>query len=48
LIFFIILTPLGIILKILRIDLLKKKINPKIPSYWEKKIHYDTSPKNQF
>lgn len=48
LIFFIILTPLGIILKFLRIDLLKKKINPKITSYWEKKIYYDTSPKNQF
>jgi hypothetical protein len=28
LIFFIILTPLGVILKFLRIDLLKKKINP--------------------
>ena len=48
LIFFVILTPLGVSLKFLRIDLLKNKINPKITSYWQKKIHYDTSPKNQF
>lgn len=48
LIFFLFLTPVGLILKTLRIDLLKKNINIKLKSYWEKKIDYKTNPKNQF
>lgn len=47
-IFFVVLTPFSIIFKILRIDLLKKKIDIKTESYWEKKIYYKTNPKNQF
>ncbi len=37
LIFFIILSPIGIIIRILGVDFLKQKINKKTKSYWEPK-----------
>ena len=38
LIYFIILSPIGIIIKIFGVDFLKQKINKKTKSYWEPKI----------
>lgn len=32
--FFLILTPLSILLRVMRIDLLKLKIDPELKSYW--------------
>ena len=46
-IFFIVVTPTAIILKIFRKDVLSlKKSNSN--SYWKKKVDYKTSMKNQF
>ena len=36
--FYIILTPLGMIIRVLGFDFLKQKINKKTKSYWESKI----------
>ena len=46
-IFFTVVTPTAIILKIFKKDVLSLKKN-KSNSYWKKKTHYKTSMKNQF
>ena len=47
-IFFFIFTPVSIILKILKIDLLDKKINKNITTYFKNRIIQPTSLKKQF
>ena len=38
-IFFLIITPIGLVIRLLGIDLLKKKINANQNSYWTKHIN---------
>ena len=41
--------PFGLIFKLLKIDILKQKINPNAKTYWEeKKNNYDTSFKKKY
>tara|TARA_B100000886_G_scaffold336627_1_gene295767 strand:+ start:703 stop:1107 length:405 start_codon:yes stop_codon:yes gene_type:complete len=47
-IFFLTVTPTGIIMRILGKDILKQKINKNVKSYWINKEKTDTSMKNQF
>tara|TARA_Y100001936_G_C16044963_1_gene654031 strand:- start:796 stop:1203 length:408 start_codon:yes stop_codon:yes gene_type:complete len=47
-IFFFTVTPTGIIMKLLRKDLLKKKLDVKVRTYWVKKNKYTGSLRNQF
>jgi len=47
-IFFLTVTPTGIIMKLIRKDLLKKKLDIKEKTYWNKKNKYKGSLKNQF
>ena len=47
-IFFIIVTPIGIIMKILKKDLLNLKLNKKMTSYWIEKDGPKSKMKNQF
>ena len=47
-IFFFVVTPTGIIMRILKIDLLKKKYNQKINTYWIKANKNSGSMKKQF
>ena len=47
-IFFFTVTPTGIIMKLLRKDLLKKKFDVKVRTYWVKKNKYTGSLRNQF
>jgi hypothetical protein len=48
LIFYVILSPIGIIFRIFNIDLLNQKINKNIKTYWEQKKIIKTSVKNQY
>ena len=48
LIFYVILSPIGIIFRIFNIDLLNQKINKSIKTYWEQKKIIKTSVKNQY
>tara|TARA_Y100000590_G_scaffold286390_1_gene322240 strand:+ start:1372 stop:1752 length:381 start_codon:yes stop_codon:yes gene_type:complete len=47
LVFFVVVTPIAILLKIFRKDVLSLKKNSS-NTYWKKKSDYDTSMKNQF
>ena len=47
-VFFIIVTPIGIIMRIIGKDLLNKKINNSVKSYWIKREQVIGSMKNQF
>ncbi len=47
-IFFFTVTPTGMIMKLLRKDLLKKKLDVKVRTYWVKKNKYTGSLRNQF
>ena len=47
-IFYLTVTPTGIIMRLLRKDLLKKKLEIKEKTYWVKKNKYSGSLKNQF
>ena len=47
-VFFIIVTPIGIIMRIIGKDLLNKKINNSVKSYWIKREQMIGSMKNQF
>ena len=47
-IFFFTVTPTGMIMKLLRKDLLKKKFDVKVRTYWVKKNKYTGSLRNQF
>ena len=47
-IFFLTVTPTGMIMRLLGKDILNQKINKKIKSYWIKKIKTVSSMKNQF
>ncbi len=47
-IFFLVVTPTGIIMRLLGKDLLRQKINKSKKSYWIKKIKTVSSMKNQF
>jgi len=47
-IFFLVITPTGIIMKILGKDLLKKKYNSKIKSYWINREKSKSTMKQQF
>tara|TARA_B100000676_G_C18025365_1_gene815263 strand:+ start:1235 stop:1642 length:408 start_codon:yes stop_codon:yes gene_type:complete len=47
-IFFFTVTPTGMIMKLLKKDLLKKKLDVKARTYWVKKNKYTGSLRNQF
>ena len=47
-VFFIIVTPIGIIMRIIGKDLLNKKINNSVKSYWIKREQMIGTMKNQF
>ena len=47
-VFFIIVTPIGIIMRIIGKDLLNKKINNSVKSYWIKREQVIGTMKNQF
>ena len=47
-IFFFTVTPTGMIMKLLKKDLLKKKLDVKVRTYWVKKNKYTGSLRNQF
>ena len=47
-IFFFTVTPTGMIMKLLKKDLLKKKLDVKARTYWVKKNKYSGSLRNQF
>lgn len=42
--FFTLLTPLGILMRIFRADLLKRKFDPKAPTYWQPPKRPDFKP----
>ena len=48
LIFFVIVTPMGIFMRLIGKDLLNKKINKSIKSYWIKRPQMAETMKNQF
>ena len=48
LIFFLVVTPTGIIMKLFKKDLLNKKFNKSIKSYWLKKKKAESTMKQQF
>ena len=47
-VFFLVITPTGILVRLSGNNLLRLKKEKKIKSYWIKKKHYKTSMKNQF
>ena len=47
-VFFLVVTPVGIVLRIMGKDLLNKKINKNIQSYWIKREKNITTMKEQF
>ena len=47
-IFFLVVTPTGIIMKLFKKDLLNKKFNKSIKSYWLKKKKEESTMKQQF
>jgi len=47
-IFFLVVTPTGIIMKLFKKDLLNKKFNKNIKSYWLKKEKIESTMKQQF
>jgi len=44
--FYLIFTPIGLIMKLFRIDLLDRKIDKNKESYWQKKIYNQSNPLN--
>ena len=47
-VFFVVVTPIGILMRLFRKDILKKKINDKEKSYWIYRDKTKSSMKNQF
>ena len=47
-VFFLVVTPIGIIMRLLKKDILKKKYNKNLNSYWIDKDNSQSSMKNQF
>ena len=47
-VFFAVVTPIGIIMRLLKKDILKKKYNKKLNSYWIDKDNSQSSMRNQF
>lgn len=44
LVYFFVLTPIGLLLRLFGKDLLDRKLDPEAPSYWKKKDYPDDSP----
>lgn len=39
-VFYIVFTPIGLLLRLLNVDLTRKSINPQADTYWEKNNHH--------